>query len=432
MEPLYAKRSGVPSNRCSIPNHFAPAEFRNLQSVFISKKKEVGIDIRDHFASKRYRPGSVVEGTVTFNTREQLQSGGVSIKLVCDSSLETYHHSVLLETWHRLLDLDMPISHDALPESGILQPGHAYTIPFYFVLPASLDTEACTHNVHSGAMKLLHSQLPPSILGWERQVLVPRGVCLEYGIIAQILDTNTPQYAKLASKQTFQFLPYLDQHPPLYIPITNQTYQLRSSKKLRKNVFSKGTANVTLSADQPEAFTFDTSGRELHSMFVQTDLYFESFDDRQILPQICTASADLKMETWSQDEPLQDWPHLADRKDSYSSMETIAKKAEINLAWKSDTSNQGSIAGHQSCNTYRSIVKIPLHFTNEERLILPSFYSCLLARTYQLRINVSVATVALKLVLPIQIAIGPSKETGIHARLATEVHDYHDAEYPSS
>lgn len=403
-QPSYAKRSGVPINRSLIPNYHAPAESRNLQSIFASKKGEVRIDIRDHFVSKRYRPGSIVEGRVTINSLERLQSVGISIKLVCDSGMETYHHSLSLETWHRLLDLDMPIPEHVMSDTQVLLPGRDYTVPFHFVLPEDLGSEACKHEIQSETTRAMHSQPPPSLNGWEREVLVPRGVWLQYGIIAQVLGTGTPSYTKLASKQTFQFLPCARQQPAPVTTTADQTHQYRSSEQVKKHVYSKTRAIVTLSSDLPHVLIIPTSGTDLSTMLVHTDLHFECLDPEVILPQTCIVSADLKTETWSSDTSFHDWPHLVAQKDSSSCVRSVAKRVQIGLAWEPRTSGESGVMHHRTGGIYSSRLGIPVRFLGEKELILPTFYSCLVARTYQLRVTVKIGTSTVKLDFPIQLA----------------------------
>ncbi|KAM5347411.1 hypothetical protein ACJ41O_010416 [Fusarium nematophilum] len=402
MEPPYTQSTGVPLQRRPVQSFFNPAGHQNLKSIIPFKKNELRIEINDHFASKRYRPGSTVQGNVTIKPRKRIQFGSVSIKFVCESSVEKLDSHLSLETWHRLLDLDMPIPRDALPEPKILLPDQTYTIPFYFVLPESLGTAACAHRVDSEETKYLHCQLPPSITGWDRDAMIPGSVRIEYGIIAQVLDSGTPQYAKLESKQTIQFLPGFLEHPPLTIAIGNRTYQLKSSKQLKKNLLSRATGQIALSADQPKALVLDASGFGFHAAVVVAHLQLESFDGKPSLPQDCSVSAKLESETWSHDEPMEQCPHLIDRRDSYSNVETILKKMDTELVWEEDALDKAG----QSGASFRSRLEIPLRdFVSDKRVFLPTFYSCLVARSYQLQVIVHVAGVALKLVLPVQLSM---------------------------
>ncbi|KAJ4258245.1 hypothetical protein NW762_008394 [Fusarium torreyae] len=406
MEPPYTQRSGATLQTRPVLSPFNPSALQSLNSILPPKKNGLTIELHDHFASKRYRPGSIVQGNVNIKPKKPVDFTTISIRFVCDSSVERPNGNLSFETWHRLLDQEMPIPQDALPEPKVLQPNKTYTIPFYFVLPDHLGTEACTHNVIWGETRQLHSQLPPSITGWERDAMIPRGTRIEYGVIAQVLDSGNPDYAKFESKETIQFLPGFVEYPLSKIPDTNRTYKLRSSKQLKTNVFSRSTGQITLSADQPKALVLDTSGKGFHQTVLFPSLFLESFDGKTSLPPKCSVSAKIESETWSKDEPMQHFPNILDTKDAYTSSETLLKKMEIDLVWERSASKQATSTSPQSAETFTSQVEIPLQsFASDKKIFLPTFYSCLVARSYQLQLTINVASVVLKLVLPIQFTV---------------------------
>ncbi|KAM0350623.1 hypothetical protein ACHAPU_003109 [Fusarium lateritium] len=406
MEPPYTRRSGVSLQTRPVLSPFDPSALQSLNSILPPKKGGLNIQIHDHFASKRYRPGSVVKGTVDIKPKKQTTFTSVSIKLVCDSSVERPNGSLSFETWHRLLELEMPIEAGTLPVSKVLQPDQTYTVPFYFVLPNSLGTEACSHNVMWQEVRQLHSQLPPSITHWERDAMMPRGVSIEYGIIAQVWNSASPEYAKLENKETIQFLPGFVEHPPVNIPITDRVYNFNSTKQLKANVFSRSSGQITLSADQPDTLVLDTGGRGFHPMNVAASLDLDSFGGKSVLPQTCSISAKIESQTWSQDEAMQQLPQIVDARDSYVGSETLLKKFDFNLSWEKDIRNKTGTAAVQSAETFSSQIKIPFQrFMGDKKMFLPTFYSCLSARIYQLHITINVASVVLKLVLPIQLSV---------------------------
>jgi hypothetical protein len=124
-----------------------------------------------------------------------------------------------------------------------------------------------------------------------------------------------------------------------------------------------------------------------------------------MLPQTCIVCADLRTETWSNGAPLQDWPHLVGQKDSFSSVRSVAKRVQIKLAWEPQSSKESGIVPGPTVGTYSSRLEIPIGILSEEELVLPTFYSCLVARTYQLRVTVKIGTSTVKLNFPIQLAM---------------------------
>ncbi|KAM0221430.1 hypothetical protein ACHAQD_005342 [Fusarium lateritium] len=304
----------------------------------------------------------------------------------------------------------MPIEGDILPSSKILQPNQTYTIPFYFVLPNSLGTEACSHNVLWQEVRQLHSQLPPTLTGWERDAMVSRGVCIEYGVIAQVWNSASPEYAKLETKETIRFLPGFIEHPTLKIPSTDRVYKFESSKQLKSNVFARSSGQITLSADQPNTLVLDTIGRGFQPVSVSTSLSLEVLGGKSVLPQKGVISAKIESQTWSQDEPMQQFPHIVDARDCYVGSETLLKKLEVDLSWGKDFVKGTETATAQAAEAFSSRIEIPLRdFMSDKKMFLPTFYSCLAARTYQLHITIVVASVTLKLVLPIQLSVEDSQ-----------------------
>ncbi|KAM0269181.1 hypothetical protein ACHAPA_004449 [Fusarium lateritium] len=410
MEPPYSQRSGVPLQTRPVLSPFNPSALQSLHSILLPRKNGIAINIHDHFASKRYRPGSIVKGTVDIKPKKPTTFTSVSIKLVCDSSVERPNGNLSFETWHRLLELEMPIEGDILPSSKILQPNQTYTIPFYFVLPNSLGTEACSHNVLWQEVRQLHSQLPPTLTGWERDAMVSRGVCIEYGVIAQVWNSASPEYAKLETKETIQFLPGFIEHPTLKIPSTDRVYKFESSKQLKSNVFARSSGQITLSADQPNTLVLDTIGRGFQPVSVSTSLSLEVLGGKSVLPQKGVISAKIESQTWSQDEPMQQFPHIVDARDCYVGSETLLKKLEVDLSWGKDFVKGTETATAQAAEAFSSRIEIPLRdFMSDKKMFLPTFYSCLAARTYQLHITIVVASVTLKLVLPIQLSVEDSQ-----------------------
>lgn len=410
MVPLYTARSGLPIHSAPIPDSFTPAECRNLNSI-VTSMDEMKIDIDNHFSSKRYRNGSVIEGTVTIKSRRQLHVGRIVIKVVCDSSVKTNDHNLSRKTWHRLLDLDMPMPYGTIPQPQIIQPGRTYKFAFHFVLPNILATAACTHNLNSDEIRRMHLQLPPSLTGWGRGESGPRGARVEYGVIAQILGATTPQYAELESKQTFQFLPLPEfvEHPSWRISSKDQIYQFQTSQSLKRSLLSKSLGRISLSMDPPKPLVLDESGRVLPPLSAEIHVCLELLSDIQDLPQSCVVSAAVKSDTWFKDKPMQDWPHCNDRGNLYSSMETLTKKTSMSIAWKPEVSDQRTNASCTSSDAYKSSLFVPLQdLASDERLLLPTFYSCLLSRTYNLHVIVTVFRAVLRLVVPMQVEIGPT------------------------
>ncbi|PCD36285.1 hypothetical protein FGRA07_08169 [Fusarium graminearum] len=410
MEPPYTQRTGVPLQTRPVLSPFNPSAVQSLNYILPPKKNGLTIHIQHHYASKRYRPGSIVMGTAIIKPKKQTPFTSISIKFVCDSSVERPNATLLFETWHRLLDLQMPIEQAILPANKVLQPNETYTVPFYFVLPTTLGTEACSHNVIWQETREMHSHLPPSVTGWESDAMIPRGVRVDYGVIAQVWDSTNPEYAKMEAKETIQFLPGHIRHSHLKIPTENRNFKFGSSKHLKSGVFGRSWGEITLYADQPTAIVLDSSGKSFHPTTVEMSLRLKLCNRKTSLPQICSVSAKMESETWSQDEPMQQLPHIVNARDCYNSSETLLKKTEIGLSWEKDSPKQTDNVVTDTRETFSSHIKTPItNFASDKKMFLPTFYSCLIARTYQLHLTVNIASATLKLVLPVQLTAEEQK-----------------------
>ncbi|KAI1068882.1 hypothetical protein LB507_006287 [Fusarium sp. FIESC RH6] len=410
MEPPYTQTTGVPLQTRPVLSLFNPSALQSLNSILPPKNNRLTIHIQDHYASKRYRPGSIVMGTVNIKPKKQTPFTKISIKFVCDSSVERPNASLAFETWHRLLDLEMPMEHATLPADKIIQANETYSVPFYFVLPNGLGTEACSHNVIWQETRQMHSHLPPSITGWESEAMIPRGVHIEYGVIAQVWDSANPEYARLEAKETVQFLPGHVEHPNLKIPTANRNFKFASSKQLKSSVFGRSSGEITLHADQPTAIVLDPSGKSFHPATAVASLKLKLCDRKTSLPQTCSVSAKIESETWSQDEPMQQLPHIANARDCYNGSEPVLKKAGVGLTWAKDSPKQTDNAAIDIADTFSSHIEIPItNFASDKKMFLPTFYSCLVARTYQLHLTINIASTTLKLVLPVQLTMEDQK-----------------------
>ncbi|CAG7562358.1 unnamed protein product [Fusarium equiseti] len=398
----------------------------NLNHTKHRKRVEDGITISidDHTPSKIYRSGSTVKGVVEIKPRAPLHYTRIAIKLVCESSVQLpQRHS---ETFHRHLDLTMPVEERLVPrgENGYwvnsyLQAGQTYTIPFSFELSDPHDLEACPHDVESPGVRELHRQLPPSLAGIDRDAMVPHGIRIDYTLIVTLTDRNWTQERV---SQTIRFMPRFSKQPGLDISSTTSTLKFRATQQLKSGDFPGGTGQITLSADEPNVLVLKDSGRSYQATDIITSLHLESSKSQPAIPSKCIVSATLESQTWSQTKPIQNLPHITKAKNCHSVSEPLMRNLEFSLVWEKASPGDTKVAGSKAVNTFRAQVKISLPgLSAVKRVYLPSFYSCLIARTYCLHVLIIIASVPLRLVLPLQMALesdedndtGPGNNVGL-------------------
>ncbi|PTD09375.1 hypothetical protein FCULG_00007577 [Fusarium culmorum] len=354
------------------------------------KRMEYGISISfdDPPNSKFYRSGSTVKGTV------KLQYQGfssLSIELVCESSVRRDYS---YEIWHRLLDLDISIDKSALP-------GPDYTIPFSFVIPD--HHEACSHEVDDAQIRNLHSYLPPTITGLNRdskQAMLPEGVRIDHAVIVTLWWNK---YKQREMERPIHVLPRFVEQPLPAIPNGIQT----------TNHFVSRSAYDSHPCRR---------GGSLPPIDITGFLNLDFFKGKPVLPQSYTFSAKLESQTWSQPVPMQQLPHIQEAKNCHSVSEVLARNTEMSLFWERSVSEDTNTAASPSAKGFSAQIKASIPaFSKPERVFLPTFYSCLIARTYLLHFTIIIASVPLRLVLPLQLSVEDEESAWQCESSSTEV-----------
>ncbi|KAI1061047.1 hypothetical protein LB507_010150 [Fusarium sp. FIESC RH6] len=405
MEPPSTERGSA-----SFQKRPGPKTYTSFRDIKHRKRREDGItiSIEDHTPSKLYRTGSIVKGVVEIKPKFPFHYTRISIKLLCESSVHLSGR--YYETFHRLLNLNMPVEERLVPrvENGYwtncyLQAAQPYTVPFSFELCDLLDCEACSHEVASSDVSELHRRLPPSLAGIDRDAMVPRGIRINYTIIATLADRN---WVHKEASQTIQFMPRFSKQPALGTSSTDSALNFRATQQLKSRDFSGSPGRITLSADEPHVLVLQDSGRSYQTTDIIATLHLESFKSQRAMPSECIVSATLESQTWSETKPMQNLPHITRAKNCHSVSEPLVRDLEFSLVWEKVPPEDSRIAGSKTVNTFRAqvIVSLPA-LSAGKRVYLPSFYSCLVARTYCLHILVIIASVPLRLVLPLQMAL---------------------------
>ena len=107
---------------------------------------------------------------------------------------------------------------------------------------------------------------------------------------------------------------------------------------------------------------------------------------------------------------MQQLPHIVNARDCYNGSETLLKKTEARLSWTKNSPKQTDNIVNETAEVFSSHIQIPItNFSSDKKMFLPTFYSCLIAKTYQLHLTINIASATLKLVLPVQLAMEEQK-----------------------
>ncbi|KAI6755616.1 hypothetical protein HG531_004722 [Fusarium graminearum] len=393
-------------------------------------KRQLADAIRISFdnlpTSTFYRSGSIVRGTVKLKKDVFFYSTSLSINLICYATVERDYPD---KARHRLLNLDMQIARSTFPDTKIetwdgLFPGSypTYTIPFSFALQRH---EGCSHDVNNEQIPMLHSCLPPTMTGLgkdARRAMIPEGVRIDYTVIAML---RWHYKVERMTEQEINFLPRFIEPPLLKVQDMGDIFKMKTTQQLKSEFFSKSTGHITLSTDPPTTLTLPIGGASLPPIDINALLHLEFSKGKPILPQSCILSAKLEPQTWSQLVPMQQLPEIQgiqETKNCRSVSEVLAKNTEMKLVWEVDGPEETKTATSPSAKSFTAQIKTLLPtFSKPERSFLPTFYSCLIARTYLLHVTIIIASVPLRLVLPLQLSVedeepaGQGESSGIEA-----------------
>ncbi|SPJ73987.1 uncharacterized protein FTOL_03717 [Fusarium torulosum] len=406
------------------------------------------IHIDAHSETKIYTSGSTISGFVTITAQTQIPFEDVQINLIGTTS--TCGHAFQYGTpfiTHTFMQLQMPISASTLPPSRILEVGRSYSIPFVFVVPDQLSAAVCGHQ--NTAVWERHLRPPPSIGVWGYNDLTGGSARVDYTIRARLvlgkdrrgkahyLDGNCP----------IKVFPIFPEQPPLHISPDNSEYCLVKTKTIRTMMRAK-MGSIRASATQPKPIVVCLDELRASESQIPIDLEYIPVSSGGTPPIIRIKSATIETFTsfwlgpdghlpdhhqrpsntaapiapWSTSHPLVlegpqqvTWgkkQHLCSAEDSQiRALEPIRIKQD-HFTQTSKCSSSSFVSQEfapSKIESYKASLLQSFKLPTEKLFFLPTFYSCLLSRTYRIRLTLAVAvgtySTKFSLVLPLQVAV---------------------------
>ena len=427
------------------PPHIARPDTRRVGEIrrasAAQQKPILDIEIERHFTSKVYTSGSAISGQAIVRTLQDtpfdsfdiIFAGVAATRL---GSVQQYtSHSV-----HRFMKLCMPILQSSLPENKVFEAGKVYSIPFKFVVPHQLTLGACNHRCSNPAVREQHLRPPPTVGFWEADDQAPQMARIAYSIKATVYSGREAG-CPMESYHMVKVLPSYPEDAPLDITITDERYNLSKSKTIRRNLFTKA-GKLTATASQPAAVMLGSDGHTASTTIVRVSLEFEPVSAVMAPPKINSMSGKLTAVTFFGAAPADLLPNLGSRSVftanpalSYTTTSPLFSNSVNEVAWQQHNfsgqrdseysivgedvhetdcpESRGCIGGNgkgsKKCPVRHSaMLEVPLAIpTSSRRLYLPTFYSCLVSRTYTLRLHLSVGptNTTLSLAIPLQIGV---------------------------
>lgn len=345
---------------------------------------------------------------------------------------------------HTFLKVQQPINPASLPEDGIFLAGTNYSLPFHFVVPERLLPFICTHKVNHEELRKEHTQLPPSLgdpsVSGEGHVLMddlaPDMSRIIYSIRARITKWNAVgRLLELGDKsQRIRIVPAREEAPPLNIDDMDPEHAMRKEKNVKKGLFKLGkTGRLVAETSQPKSLHLPhpskRTGEPIATM-ATVNLRFDPASPEDVPPQLDSIVSKLKVFTFFGAAPYRVAPE-AHKCDNWSSLhgvypETIALSSRClsTVSWvrhdgsrrqssatSSDLSRRPSAFSTSSTSSvlepscaympglpfYTASVLVPVALqnasgSNRPKVLVPTFHSCIVSRTYALELNLSYRT----------------------------------------
>ncbi|RAL01887.1 uncharacterized protein BO80DRAFT_46085 [Aspergillus ibericus CBS 121593] len=298
-------------------------------------------------------------------------------------------------------------------DKPLLENGTSQTFPFAFVVPKALSSFSCQHSSRDTLVPYAHTELPPS-LGSRSSSLYsssrnepaidsqcPQAVRIEYHIVASFLLQNTQSRYPVSARREICILPTAkSERPPR--PFAPPLIDLCAPKPgvqpftvhkdLKHGVFQTRLGRLSIRAVQPDPISMGLhSGRPAHTLLT-LHMRFETCHNIAIPPPaLSRITTSLRAITFFSTSPWTEIPTdpVAVRKQMRSGVYVktvqLGMRELASVIWEECPGDQGEQSGKI---VYEAVVQTPVLLPND-RVFVPTFHSCLVARCYELLVKVS-------------------------------------------
>ena len=363
------------------------------------------------------------------------------------------------EAHHIFVRLIQPLDRSAVPSPPVLEARKVYKFPFTFVVPDTLLPQSCTHSKHPDFPEDAHMSPPPSFgdllaatMGKAfMNDMAPDMSKIAYSVRARITSgrggrNNLPKIIAEGSKK-LRVIPATEEQPPLDVlpgGDDRYDYKIRREKTIKKGTFKGKLGRVVAQSAQPQSlklpFARGPNADCDPTTMATVNVRFDPINESLSPPDLNTLQAKFTVATFFASEWVDVIPtkvsdfHGSDYRGVFTHTLNLSSLCLSNIEWEkhdSSTSNllnrgdsgipttseayswmpTASEAYKDGC-FYTARIVVPVSLPKGNKILVPSFHSCLVSRIYALDLYLSFNTPnptffkdpTIHLKLPIQVS----------------------------
>ncbi|RAH64253.1 uncharacterized protein BO66DRAFT_244727 [Aspergillus aculeatinus CBS 121060] len=287
------------------------------------------------------------------------------------------------------LKMRYPLSTNIFPSPRQFKKGETYSFPFSFVVPDCIEPPVCTSKLDEA-----HARLPLTLTGGSRDGFTPSICEVIYAIQVRIVHGPRRQVLAARSKQV------------RVVPTNDQTHSGLGGKadveghQIDPHILEQVIGRFTLTASQPPPIRLLTPeyvvSKDICSIAVR--VRFDSVD-RVPPPRLKTLRTKLEVSTTYTCNPgLEVGCASTAGTDRFVKSIPLSSVCMTSVQWQwARRSQKDNLANYDSrhlgCagDCYEASVVVPITLPRD-KVLVPSFASCLMSRDYILKLSVSYST----------------------------------------
>ncbi|KAJ5161410.1 hypothetical protein N7492_006802 [Penicillium capsulatum] len=404
-----------------------------------------------------YTTGDQIEGVATITVEHDTRFDEVDIVLQ-GTSRAIVERTVCpgrTGSQQMFLKLRQPIDYSDYPTPRLLEPGREYRFPFTFTVPEQLLPQVCRHDTTHDHVHRAHTMLPPTLgdpmLSGNGKTLLddmaPEMSQVAYVIQVSVLkrsSTDQSQIKPLANiGKKVRIIPRVEEEPPINVA-GHAFYCTRKEKSVKRGFLRGKLGRMVMSSAQPGPIQLLPPGCEASdtvSTVATVQLRFDPLGDEQP-PLLGSMVSKLRSSTFFSANPWEDFPCQSGNlpfsqvgQGLFTESVPLSTMSVQSAQWKkhslrsegsrcdsfhssSSDDSTGPSEAFSGDTYYTATIVIPVTLPKHKAFV-PTFHSCLIARTYALDLSLTwhtpganVLTPTISLRLPIQITT-QSKSGGL-------------------